>query len=285
VENVDKDSVKIDADKGTLTFQAKKGKSLDPDQLLDAIKKTTFHATLTSLEIKVLGEVAVGEKETLLKVPGGQQSFVLEPDPDAKPKEGETTPLRRLQAAVAKGEKVASVTGRVQGWGGDFTNRKADDAKKPDTPAKTGPARLIVTAFDTAKAMEEIELFPADKIKWTKGPASLPKGAMIAVLEGDPTKEGPFVFRVKLPDGYHIPPHTHPKTERVTVISGTFNIGMGDQFDEKAGKAMPAGTFGYWPAGMKHFVWTKGETVLQFHGMGPWTIQYVNADDDPRNKK
>jgi quercetin dioxygenase-like cupin family protein len=131
----------------------------------------------------------------------------------------------------------------------------------------------------------EMELFPADKIKWQEGPASLPKGAMIAVLEGDPTKEGPFVFRLKLPDGYRVPPHTHPKIERVTVISGTFNIGMGDKFEEKSGKAMPAGTYGHWPAGMKHFAWAKGETVLQFHGTGPWSIQYLNAEDDPRNKK
>lgn len=129
------------------------------------------------------------------------------------------------------------------------------------------------------------EIFPASKTEWKDGPPSLPKGAQIAVLEGDPTKDGPFVFRVKVPDGYRIPPHTHPKTERVTVISGTFNIGMGDKFDEKATKAMPAGTYGYWEPGMKHFVWTKGETVVQFHGMGPWSIQYVNADDDPRNKK
>jgi quercetin dioxygenase-like cupin family protein len=105
---------------------------------------------------------------------------------------------------------------------------------------------------------------------------------MIAALEGDPGKEGPFVFRIKLPDGYRIPPHSHPKMERVTVISGTFNIGMGDKFDEKAGQSMPAGTFGHWPAGMQHFVWAKGETVIQLHGVGPWVINYVNPDDDPR---
>ena len=79
----------------------------------------------------------------------------------------------------------------------------------------------------------KFETFPPADVKWQDGPASLPKGAKIAVLEGDPTKEGPFVFRVKVPDGYRIPPHTHPKTERVTVISGTFNIGMGDKCDEK----------------------------------------------------
>ena len=129
------------------------------------------------------------------------------------------------------------------------------------------------------------EVFPVNKIEWKDGPASLPKGAQIAVLEGDPSKEGPFVFRVKVPDGYRIPPHTHPKTERVTVISGTFNIGMGEKVDEKAAKTMTAGTYGYWDAGMKHFVWTKGETVVQFHGMGPWSIKYVNDEDDPRNQK
>jgi quercetin dioxygenase-like cupin family protein len=130
-----------------------------------------------------------------------------------------------------------------------------------------------------------IDIFPANKIVWKDGPSSLPKGAKIAVLEGDPNKEGPFVFRVKVPDGYRVPPHTHPKTERITVISGTFNLGMGEKFDEKTTQAMPAGTYGYWEAGMKHFVWIKGETVVQFHGMGPWSIQYVNPKDDPRNQK
>lgn len=127
--------------------------------------------------------------------------------------------------------------------------------------------------------------FPSGDIVWKDGPASLPNGAQIAVLEGDPAKEGPFVFRVKVPDGYRIPPHTHPKTERVTVISGTFHIGMGEKFDEKGTKAMPAGTYGLWEAGMKHFVWAKGETIVQFHGMGPWSIQYLNPHDDPRNQK
>jgi hypothetical protein len=132
------------------------------------------------------------------------------------------------------------------------------------------------------KGLADLALFSPDNIKWHEGPASLPKGAMIAVLEGDPSREGPLVFRVKVPDGYRVPPHTHSKTERVTVISGTFHIGMGEMFDAKATRAMPAGSYGYWPAGMTHFVWAEGETILQFHGMGPWTIRYVHADDDPR---
>jgi quercetin dioxygenase-like cupin family protein len=131
----------------------------------------------------------------------------------------------------------------------------------------------------------DIELFAAGEMKWQKGPPSLPKGAEIAVLEGDPNKQGPFVFRLKLADGYRVPPHTHPKTERVTIISGTLHIGMGDKFDEKTTKEMTAGAYGHWPPGMKHFVWARGETVLQFHGNGPWSIHYVNADDDPRKGK
>src|SRR3954447_22587508 len=124
-----------------------------------------------------------------------------------------------------------------------------------------------------------------DELAWKEGPPSLPKGAKIAVLEGDPGKAGPFVFRLKLPDGYRVPPHTHPKTERVTVLSGTFHLGMGDRFDPNAARALPAGTYGHWPAGMTHYVWAEGETVLQFHGEGPWSIRYVNPADDPRNQK
>jgi quercetin dioxygenase-like cupin family protein len=122
-------------------------------------------------------------------------------------------------------------------------------------------------------------------LAWKDGPPSLPPGARIAVLEGDPAKPGPFVFRVKVPDGYKIPPHTHPKPERVTVISGTFHLGMGGAFDAAKTEALPAGSYGTWPAGMKHFVWVEGETVVQFHGDGPWRIEYLDPADDPRAKK
>jgi hypothetical protein len=124
-----------------------------------------------------------------------------------------------------------------------------------------------------------------DRLKWQNGPPSLNKGSQIAVLEGDPNKEGPFVFRLKLPDGFRVAPHMHPKMERVTVIAGTLNIGMGEKFDAKATRAMPAGAFGTWEAEMKHFAWVKEETIIQLHGMGPWTIKYLNPADDPRNKK
>jgi len=124
-----------------------------------------------------------------------------------------------------------------------------------------------------------------DSLVWKDAPASLPPGAKVAVLEGDPARDGPFVMRMKFPDGYRVLPHTHPKPERVTVISGTLQIGMGETFDAAQTQPMPAGTFGTWPAGMKHFGWFRGETVIQLHGDGPWTVNYVNPADDPRNGK
>ena len=153
---------------------------------------------------------------------------------------------------------------------------------------------LIATAFCITLSIgsrshayqheEGIVLNLPDRIKWQDGPPSLPKGSQIAVLEGNPNKEGPFVFRLKLPDGFRVAPHTHPKMERVTVIAGTLNIGMGGKFDAKATKAMPAGAFGTWEANMQHFAWVKGETIIQLHGMGPWTINYLNQADDPRKR-
>ncbi len=126
-------------------------------------------------------------------------------------------------------------------------------------------------------------IYPAAEVKWREGLPSLQKGAKFAVLEGDPTKEGLFTMRLWLPDGFSISPHFHSAVEHVTVLSGTFNLGMGESFNKSATREMPAGTFGFWPAGMKHFAWARGDTVLQLHGTGPWTITYVNPADDPRN--
>ena len=146
-------------------------------------------------------------------------------------------------------------------------------------------AGVPASAWHDDEKMMKAAIHSPDELAWKPGPPSLPPGAKIAVLEGDPAKPGPFVFRVKVPDCYRIPPHTHPKPERVTVISGEFHLGMGEMFDTKKGKSLPRGTYGTWPAGMKHYVWVEGETVVQFHGDGPWEIKYLNPADDPRNAK
>ena len=124
---------------------------------------------------------------------------------------------------------------------------------------------------------------PGD-LSWQDGPASLPRGAQFAVIEGDPKKEGLFTMRLKLPANYRIPAHWHPADEHVTVISGIFNMGTGDVLDTTNGTALPAGSFAVMPAQMHHFAWTSEATVLQLHGVGPWQINYLNPADDPRKQ-
>ena len=81
-------------------------------------------------------------------------------------------------------------------------------------------------------------------IKWGPAPPFFPKGAEFAVLSGDPSKDGLYVVRLKMPAGYKIPAHNHPTTENVTVVSGNFHIGMGDHLDEKKGIELTSGGYG-----------------------------------------
>ncbi|UWU17197.1 cupin domain-containing protein (plasmid) [Rhizobium sullae] len=124
-----------------------------------------------------------------------------------------------------------------------------------------------------------------DDVKWGPAPKVLPAGAEAAVLFGDPTKEGLFALRLKVPSGYAIAPHTHPADEVVTVVSGTTNLGMGETADRKAAKALPAGSFFALPPGMAHFVYFDEETVVQITTTGPWGIKYVNPADDPQKSQ
>lgn len=123
----------------------------------------------------------------------------------------------------------------------------------------------------------------AADLKWAPVP-TLPKGAQISVIEGPLTQAGPFTLRLKLPANYQIPPHTHPAVERVTVLSGTFNVGMGEKFNRSGTQALRAGDIIIMQPGTPHYGWTKGETVVQLHGTGPWGITYVNPSDDPRKQ-
>ena len=123
-----------------------------------------------------------------------------------------------------------------------------------------------------------------DEIKWGAAPSSLPRGAMLALVEGKPSEPGPFTMRLKFPAGFRVAPHFHPAIEHLTVLSGTIHFGMGDTFD--AGKLTPmrAGSFIVMPVGTSHFVEAREETVVQVHGVGPWGVKYVNPEDDPSKK-
>ena len=131
-------------------------------------------------------------------------------------------------------------------------------------------------------AQDEHKIVMPDDIAWSAGPPSLPAGAEAAVLYGDPTAEGLFALRLKLPADYHIPPHTHPRPEVVTVISGTFQIGMGETANEEETQDLTAGSFFAFAPDTAHFAYTGEETVVQLNSVGPWALEYVNPADDPR---
>jgi quercetin dioxygenase-like cupin family protein len=143
-------------------------------------------------------------------------------------------------------------------------------------------ANIALTA--SAQTTGGHKIISAQEIKWGPAPASIPPGAQAAVLDGDPGNEGLFALRLKLPKGYHIPPHTHPKPEIVTVISGTFRLGMGEKADKTKGQALPAGSFFALAPGMAHFAFADEDTVIQLNSTGPWGLSYVNPADDPRKK-
>jgi quercetin dioxygenase-like cupin family protein len=139
------------------------------------------------------------------------------------------------------------------------------------------------TAWAQASAsapVAEHKTVAPDEIKWGDAPPILQKGAKLAVLFGDPSKDGLFIVRLKMPANYKVMPHTHPTTENVTVISGAFAIGMGDKLDPKT-KVMPPGTFFSMPAGMHHFAFSTKETVVEVSAIGPFVVNYLNPDDDP----
>ncbi len=113
---------------------------------------------------------------------------------------------------------------------------------------------------------------------------ALPTGAKMAVLEGDLGKPGPFAFRLKFPVDFRVPPHWHQGIEHVTVLAGTYDVGMGEALDPGKTSALPVGGFVVIPPKTPHFAWTKEETIIQVHGVGPWGLNDVNPADDPRKR-
>jgi len=123
-----------------------------------------------------------------------------------------------------------------------------------------------------------------NEVAWGEPPPAFERGAFFAVMAGDPGAEEPFVVRMKVPAGYSIKPHWHPTDEQVTVLSGTFSMGMGEKFNKAALKDLPAGSFALMPAEMRHFAVAKTDALIQVHGMGPFTLTYVDPADDPRKR-
>ena len=159
---------------------------------------------------------------------------------------------------------------------------------KPLSLVRLSTLALALAAFGPTAARAEdpsradhIIVLPAD-LKWEDSKATL--GAKVAVIEGPPNEAVPFTFRVKFPADYKVAAHWHPAIEHVTVLSGTYNYGTGDKFDKEKTKALPPGSTVIIQPKTNHFLWTSEETVIQVHGVGPWVVNYVNPEDDPRKK-
>lgn len=140
---------------------------------------------------------------------------------------------------------------------------------------------LALTAMCFAQSTTEHKMVAPEAIKW--GP--LWPGSEMAVLSGDPTKEGePFVLRIKVAAGGKVPPHWHPTDEHLTIIKGSLYVGKGEKLDESAGHRLTVGSYVFMPKQMPHFVWTKEDTIVQVHAIGPFKINWINPADDPAKK-
>jgi quercetin dioxygenase-like cupin family protein len=125
-------------------------------------------------------------------------------------------------------------------------------------------------------ATGQASIVTADKVQWMDAPQFGP-GVQAATLAGNPAQSEPYVVRLKLPANLAVPPHTHPGTENVTVLSGRLNLGMGESFDQTKGQQLGSGSFFTIPANTPHFAWASEETVIQIHGMGPSAIKFIES--------
>jgi quercetin dioxygenase-like cupin family protein len=148
------------------------------------------------------------------------------------------------------------------------------------SPAVMSVAALALFSVPSVRASAQ-----ALALNWGPAPAVFPSGARMAVLQGNPSRAEPFTVRLDMPNGYTIAPHFHPTDENITVISGTFRVGMGDKIDLANMRTLPAGGFVTAGANQHHYARAAGHTIVQVHAMGPFSLTYVNPADDPSRKR
>ena len=143
-------------------------------------------------------------------------------------------------------------------------------------------AKAPAAAPAPATAASAHKMWVAKDLEWKDLP-SIP-GAKIALLEGPMNEEKPFILRIKFAKGVKVPPHWHPGIEHVTVLSGTFAMAVGEKWDDKALHSLGAGDVMIMQPKTPHYAQAKTEVVAQIHGMGPWSVNYINPADDPSKK-
>ncbi len=123
--------------------------------------------------------------------------------------------------------------------------------------------------------------FTADSIVWKDAPATLPPGSKMAILEGNPTVDGLFTMRVRIPAGSAIPPHWHPRQERVTILSGSVNLGFGSVAGTGPVTRYGPGSFYVNPPRVMHYLSFPEATEMQMTGVGPWELQTSDISAKP----
>lgn len=123
----------------------------------------------------------------------------------------------------------------------------------------------------------------ADQLAWTPAPPSLPAGAEVALLEGDPRGPGLFTLRIRVPAGARLMPHTHPRPERVTVLSGALGLGFGTVYDQTRLQVFRAGDYYVNPPGVPHYLGFAQDTVVQITTEGPWSLEYLQPHRSTRD--
>jgi len=145
-------------------------------------------------------------------------------------------------------------------------------------------AFVAITAWAQESGKPGHVIAVPSELKWGAPPPVFEQNAKFTVISGDPGKPGLYVVRLQMPAGYKIMPHWHPTDEHVTVLSGTFQIGMGEKFEQGSMTSLPPGGYVLLPAEMRHYAMAKSECTVQVHGMGPFQLTYVNPADDPSKK-
>jgi quercetin dioxygenase-like cupin family protein len=149
------------------------------------------------------------------------------------------------------------------------------------TAVTTGARQRAVAAHQPGQGVFKSVL--SEDINW-KPFAAFPPSVRLAVIVGQPSESGPYTIRVRVPHGVKLMPHRHPEDRVYTVISGVFYIGLGEQFNPEKLEAYPPGSVIVLPGNTSHFHWAKcSEYITQVTAIGPLGLEYVSANDDPRN--
>lgn len=145
------------------------------------------------------------------------------------------------------------------------------------------PLFIAIAAVAVLPHLAHAQVPSAAAVKFGPGPDFLPKAVEFALIQGDPSKPGVYTIRLRFPTNFRFPAHWHPTDEHVTVLQGTFLVGMGDSIDVAKALTLTAGGFITAPANGHHYAMTRGVTVVQVSGEGPFAITYVKDSDDPRH--